>query len=229
MDKNSNSYTIVYVTVMVVIVAFALAFTAGVLKERQDRNVEIDKQKQILSALNISATARNAESLYEQYIKKVIVVNYKGELIEGINGFTVELEVESRKPETERYLPIYIAEKNGQTFYVFSLYGSGLWGPVWGYISLKSDKNTVYGAYFSHKSETPGLGAEIAGNRFQEHFQGKEIFKEGVFRSIAVVQPGKPVEGMDFVDGISGGTITSQAVDRILFNGLGWYKEFLTR
>ncbi len=214
---------------MVVIVAFALAFTAGVLKERQDRNVEIDKQKQILSALNISATARNAESLYEQYIKKVIVVNYKGELIEGINGFTIELEVESRKPEDERYLPIYIAEKNEQTFYVFSLYGSGLWGPVWGYISLKSDKNTVYGAYFSHKSETPGLGAEIAGNRFQEHFQGKEIFKEGVFRSIAVVQPGKPIEGMDFVDGISGGTITSQAVDRILFNGLGWYKEFLTR
>jgi len=227
MNRNSNSYTLIYVAVMVVIVAFVLAFTAGALKERQDRNVEIDKKRQILAALNIDATARDAEALFEQYVKEIIVVNYRGELIEGINGFTIELDQEHKKPAEDRLLPIYIAEKNDQTYYVFSLFGAGLWGPIWGYISLKADRNTVYGTHFSHKSETPGLGAEIANRHFQMQFQGKEIFKEGVFKSVAVVQPGRSVEGVDFVDGISGGTITSQAVDRTLFNNLEWYKEFL--
>ena len=227
MDRNSNSYTLIYVAVVVVIVAFVLAFTAGALKERQDRNVELDKKRQILAALNIKATASAAEALFEHYVKEVIVVNYRGELIEEMNGFAIELEREQGKPEEERLLPIFISEKDGQTYYVFSLYGAGLWGPIWGYISLKADKNTVYGVHFSHKGETPGLGAEIADSHFQMQFQGKEIFREGTFKSIAVVKPGKSVEGMDFVDGVSGGTITSQAVDRMLLNSLGWYKEFL--
>jgi len=229
MNRNSNSYTLIYVAVMVVVVAFVLAFTAGALKERQDRNVEIDKKRQILAALNIHATARNAEALYEQYIREVIVVNYRGELVEGIDGFTIELEREHRKSEEERLLPIYIAEKDGKTYYVFSLFGSGLWGPIWGYISLKADRNTVYGVHFSHKEETPGLGSEIADRPFQVQFQGKEIFREGVFKSIAVVKPGRSVEGMDFVDGISGGTITSQGVHAMLLNNLEWYKEFLIK
>ena len=227
MDRNSNSYTLIYIAVMVVIVAFVLAFTAEVLKERQNRNIELDKKRQILAALNIKAIASNAEALYERYVKEVIVVNYRGELIEGINGFTIELEKEHKKPEKERLLPVFISEKDGQTFYVFSLFGSGLWGPIWGYISLKADRNTVYGAHFSHKGETPGLGAEIENKDFQERFQGKQIFKNGQFKSIAIVKPGKPVEGMDFVDGISGGTITSQGVDAMLLNSLGGYKEFL--
>jgi Na+-transporting NADH:ubiquinone oxidoreductase subunit C len=228
MDRNSNSYILIYVAVMVVIVAFVLAFTAGALKERQERNIEIDKKRQILAALNVESTARDAEALFERYVKEVIVVNYRGELVEGINGFTIELQREKRKSAEERFLPIYIAEKNGKTFYVFALHGAGLWGPIWGYIALKEDRSTVYGAHFSHKAETPGLGSEIADRPFQMQFQGKEIFRNGVFKSVAVIQPGKSVDGIDFVDGISGGTITSHAVDRILFNNLEWYKPFIT-
>ena len=230
MDRNSNSYTIIYVAVMVVIVAFVLAFTAGALKERINKNVELDKKRQILASLNIDATARNAEALFYQYIKEVIVVNYRGELIEGIDGgFRIELEREKRKPIEERLLPVFIAEKDGQTYYVLSLFGSGLYGPLWGYISLKADRNTVYGAHFSHKGETPGLGAEIGRRDFHETFQGKEIFKDGQFKSIAVVKSGRSVEGMDFVDGISGGTITSHGVDRMLFYSIRAYKEFLIK
>ncbi len=229
MNKNSNSYTIIYVAVMVVIVAFVLAFAASVLKDRQDRNVELDKKKQILASLNIDADASNAEALYNQYIKQVVVVDYKGELVEGIDGFTIELEKENKKPEEERHLPVYLCEKDGQTYYVLSLRGAGLWGPLWGYISLKADKNTIFGAFFSHKGETPGLGAEIEKKEFQIQFQGKEIFKGGQFKSIAIVKPGKSVVGMDFVDGISGGTITSQGVDKMLLNSIGGYKEFLIK
>lgn len=230
MNTNSNSYTVIYVAIMVIVVAFVLAFTAGALKERQERNVELDKKVQILASLNIDANADNAESLYNQYVKEIIVVNYKGELIENeLDGFTIELEKENQKPENERLLPVYICEKEGKTYYVLSLRGAGLWGPIWGYISLEADKNTVFGSYFSHKGETPGLGAEIDRKGFQMQFQGKEVFKNGQFKSIAIVKPGKSVEGMDFVDGISGGTITSQGVDKMLLNSIGAYKEFLIK
>ena len=109
-----------------------------------------------------------------------------------------------------------------------ALHGAGLWGPLWGYLSVDSDKNTVYGADFSHQGETPGLGAEIAKPAFSNEFKGKKLFMDGTFKSIAVVKPGKSVAGQDYVDGISGGTITSQGVQAMLFNSLNGYVKFLT-
>ena len=106
--------------------------------------------------------------------------------------------------------------------------GAGLWGPLWGYISVDSDKNTVFGTDFSHAGETPGLGAEITKTEFSSQFAGKQIFKNGEFKSIAVVKPGKSAAGQDYVDGISGGTITSQGVSNMLFDSLKGYEKFLT-
>jgi len=229
MDKNSNTYTLIYVAAMVIIVAFVLAFTAGALKERKERNIEIDKKRQILSSLNIESTSRNAEELYAQFIKKAVAINHKGEIVEGVDALSIEMEREIRNPEERRLLPLYIAEKDGETFYVLSLFGSGFFGPLWGYISLKSDKNTVYGTYFSHRGETPGLGAEITRSDFQDRFRGKEIFKNGQLKSIAVVKQGKSARDRDFVDGITGGTITSQGVDRMLLSSLEIYMGFLTK
>ena len=97
-----------------------------------------------------------------------------------------------------------------------------------GYISVDSDKNTIYGADFSHQGETPGLGAEISKPAFSNEFKGKKIFMSGEFKSVAVVKPGKSVAGQDYVDGISGGTITSKGVDEMLFNSLSGYVKFLT-
>ena len=108
------------------------------------------------------------------------------------------------------------------------MYGAGLWGPIWGYISVNADKNTVYGTDFSHASETPGLGAEITKPAFSTQFAGKQLFKNGAFKSIAVVKKGKSAEGQDYVDGISGGTITSQGVDKMLLDCLSGYSKFLT-
>ena len=229
MDRNSSTYTFVYISVMVVIVAFALAFTAGVLKERKERNIEIDKKRQILSSLNIEATSRNAEELYVQFIKKAVAINHKGEIVEGVDALSIVMEREIKQPEDRRLLPLYIAEKDGETYYVLSLFGAGFFGPIWGYISLKSDKKTVYGTYFSHKGETPGLGATITKSDFQDRFRGKEIFKNGQFKSVAVVKPGKSAKDRDFVDGVSGGTITSQGVDRMLLSSLEVYMGFLTK
>ena len=108
------------------------------------------------------------------------------------------------------------------------MYGAGLWGPIWGYFSLNDDRNTVFGADFSHAGETPGLGAEIVTPAFSRQFIGKKIFADRTFKSVAVVKPGKSAQGQDYVDGISGGTITSQGVDRMLFSSLSGYLKLLT-
>ena len=107
--------------------------------------------------------------------------------------------------------------------------GAGLWGPLWGYMSVNEDNNTVFGADFSHQGETPGLGAEITQSFFSEEFYDKKLFNEaGEFKSIAIVKPGKTAEGQDYVDGISGGTITSQGVNQMILTSMGGYIKFLT-
>ncbi|MPN26722.1 Na(+)-translocating NADH-quinone reductase subunit C [bioreactor metagenome] len=132
------------------------------------------------------------------------------------------------KPIDDRKLPLYIAEIDGATKYIIPLRGTGLWGPIWGYIALNEDKNTVYGAYYSHASETPGLGAEIAQTNFQQEFVGKRIINDkSKFVSIAVMKPGQIAENQDQVDGISGGTITSKGVEKMLLSCIGQYEAYL--
>lgn len=227
MNTNSNSYTIIYASVMVVIVAFLLAFVSSSLKPSQKKNEDLDKMKQILSALNVSTQGRDAEALYKQYVKEDMIINSAGEVIADKGGFKVEVKAELAKPLDKRKLPVYVCDVDGQTKYVLPLYGQGLWGPIWGYVGLDEDKDTVFGTYFSHQGETPGLGAEIATEHFQKPFIGKHIMKDGQLVSIAVVKPGKTVGGQDYVDGISGGTITSTAVEHMLKNCLSQYDNFL--
>jgi Na+-transporting NADH:ubiquinone oxidoreductase subunit C len=229
MNKQSNTYTFIYASVMVILVASILAFTALSLKPTQKRNIEIDKKMQILSSAKISSTTKDAEEKYAQYITNSYIVNHKGEVISG-DAFSVELEKELIKPVEKQQLPVFeFKVDNGDVKYILPMRGKGLWGPVWGYISLNADKNTIYGVYFSHKSETPGLGAEIATENFQKQFDGKEIFKRNEFVSIAVLKVGTKSQGQDAVDGISGGTITSKSVEAMLKNCLQSYVNFLNK
>ena len=125
-------------------------------------------------------------------------------------------------------LPVFIASlENGSNAYVAPLRGKGLWGPIWGYLALDADASTIYGVDFGHDSETPGLGAEITHEPFRKQFEGKHLFKNDEFKSIAVVKKGKSVSEKDYVDGISGGTITSQGVGAMLYDNVGEYKNFL--
>lgn len=229
MNKESNSYILLYSSIMVIIVAFGLAFTSQTLGPRQAENEAVDKMRQILSSINIESTNVNAKSLYEQYIQEAYLVNAKGERIEG-DAFFTELVDELRKPAEQRLYPVFQAEIDGSPKYILSLRGAGLWGPIWGFIALDSDRNTVYGAGFGHEGETPGLGAEIDQAPFSNRFIGKKIFNsDGKFTSIAIVKPGKTAQGSDYVDGISGGTITSQGVDAMLKSSLGAYEPFLVK
>lgn len=230
MNTNNNTYTLLFATVMVIVVALVLALVSGALKERQTANIALDKKKQILSSLNIDTEGKDAESLYAQYIKEELVIDNKGNIVSNpeIAAFYIDVRKVMSEGADTRQMPLYIAEVDGQTKYIISLFGAGLWGPLWGYISLHDDKNTIYGAYFSHTSETPGLGAEIADKPFQKQFIGKQIFNDAQeLVSIAVMKPGQKSDTQDQVDGISGGTITSKGVENMLLNSITQYEHFL--
>lgn len=228
MNRESNTYTIIYASIMVILVAFLLGFTSQALQERQQQNEAIDKKRQILRSINVETNRAQVKSEFERLITDSFVIDANGNRIEG-GAFEINLADESAKPEAERRLPVFIATIDGERKYILALRGAGLWGPIWGYIALNEDKNTVFGADFEHSTETPGLGAEINTTAFDRKFIGKRINNpEGKFVSIAIVRPGRSAIGQDYVDGISGGTITSQGVNNMLLAGIGAYSKFLT-
>ena len=230
MNTNKNSYTLIYAIVMVVIVALLLAIVSDTLKPLQNENVALDKKKQILSSLKLDLAKQDVSALYDKYIVKELVINSKAEIISEVRGdaFIIDVVKENAKPLAERQLPLYVAEIDGQTKYIINVNGAGLWGPVWGYIALNDDKNTVFGAFFSHASETPGLGSEISLPKFQKQFEGKHILNDaGDFVSIAIMKTGQKAIGKEQVDALAGGTITCKGVEDMLFNSIEQYENFL--
>ena len=227
MDTNGNKYTIIYATVMVVVVAVMLAIAATQLKPFQDANILIEKKQNILKSVNIVSDVTKANDLFSNTIKELFIVDSKGAKVEG-DAFKVDLKVEHSKPVDQRKLPVYIADMGEKgKVYIIPLRGAGLWGPVWGYVALESDMNTIFGANFDHQGETPGLGAEINTEKFQKPFIGKTIFDQsGLFTSVTVAKIGEKSDPAHTVDGISGGTITSKGLQKMLFDDLSAYQEF---
>lgn len=228
LNTNSNTYTIIYSAVMVIIVAFLLAFVYQTLKERQDANVALDKKKQILYALNIRGLNDDeAAAKYKEVVLKDDILDAKMEIIPSE---TSDNESNGFKLGSAEYkngqLALYTCKVDGQTKYVVPVYGMGLWGPISGYIALDEDCQTVFGAYFNHDSETAGLGAEIKDSQaWQEKFIGKKLFAEGV-DGIALSVEKNVTDPETQVDAVTGATLTSNGVRDMLKEGLGKYSVF---
>ena len=193
LNTNSNAYIFIYSAILVVVVAFLLAFVFQILKPLQDANVALDVKKQILYSLNIRGLdGQEAEQKYSEVVK-------------------TEVEKDGVK--------YYACNVDGQTKYVLPLKGFGLWGGISGFVSVNDDLNTSFGAYFNHESETAGLGAEIKDSQaWQEKFQGKKVLDERGNAAIAVV---KKVENpASEVDCVTGATLTSNGVSDMLREGL---------
>ncbi len=234
MNTNSNLYTFIYSSVLVIVVAAALAFTAYKLQPIQEKNVRVEKMQNILSSVGIESTVKDAEDKFKKYITKEVAVDSKGQEVPGTVPFDINLKIEYKKAGSERTLPVFIATlDDGSVKQIFPLLGKGLWGPIWGYISFNEDLNTVFGAVFDHKTETPGLGAEIKTDWFEEPFKGKTIFDEsGSFVSITVHKGGKGAaaaagDTKHGVDAISGGTITSKGLQKMLADCLISYEAYM--
>ncbi len=229
MNTNSNSYTIVYASVMVVIVAFLLAFVSSALKPVQDKNVELDKKKQILASLNIRDIENaNVEAQYNEVVLNDMIIDSDGNVKEegtqkDQDGFRVD-----NKSISDSNLPIYICEVEGEKKYVVPMTGRGLWGGLWGYVAVNADCASVYGAYFSHESETAGLGSPIAEQKFQDQFKGKLLFAEGNQDQVAltIVKKGQVKVEANEVDGLTGATLTTKGAAAMVTDGLQKYINF---
>ena len=225
---HSNKYIVIYSTVMVILVAVSLTFVAVGLKPLQEKNIRIEKMQNILESVHIETTVKDAEKSYGKYITKTITINNKGMEIAGVDAFGVDLAIELKKPAENQQLPVFIAIlDDGKSYTIVPVRGKGLWGPIWGYLAFNDDFNTVYGAVFDHKGETPGLGAEINTPMFERPFDGKQIFNaDGKFVSVGVLKGGAQPDDIHNVDAISGGTITSKGLEYMLNDCLINYESY---
>lgn len=247
----SNRYIFTYASVMVIVVAAVLSTASQLLKPYQQMNVKNEKFQGILSAAEVKVSRADASDNYSKYVVEELAIDSEGNIVSryangklelgDVRPFDIVLKDELRLKQdalrgksgrTPRW-PLYIMEKDGNRQYIVPLQGVGLWGPVWGNIAFNSDFNTVAGSSFDHKSETPGLGAEINTEWFQAEFKDKQIFDQnGNFVSIKVVKGGvanSSVPPMHGVDAISGGTITSNGVSDMLTNCLENYVPFIKK
>ena len=231
-DRNSNSFTFGFAIAMVVVVGATLAFLSMYLKPYQIKNDKDKKMISILGAINVEADRKNADAMYKKYILDSKVLNSKGEEIKSdLNAFDIDVQKQYKDKNiapADRIYPLFIADKDGVKYYIMPVAGTGLWGPIWGFISVGNDLTTIYGARFDHKGETPGLGAEIASyDKFQKQWEGKEIRNEdGSFHDILVSKT--PVEASDpyAVDGITGGTITSKGLEEMVNRSVAIYANY---
>ena len=227
MNTNSNTYTVVYSIILVVVVAAVLDFAAMFLKPTQEANVKKDTICQILTAATIDG--EDILATYQKEIESAILVDLEGNKVGELDIESCEVydnsALKRQIAADQKELPVYIF-KNGVT--VIPCYGAGLWGPIWGYIGFEGDLNTIKAVRFGHKGETPGLGAKIADEpSFAAGFAGKQVGTGDILFEVA--KPANRQTDNNGVDAISGATITCQALGKTLNQWFGFYQNYLSK
>lgn len=225
MNTDKNSYTFLFSTIMVVIVAAALALAATALKPAQDANVKKEKMQYVLRSFGLDITRDESPEAYKTYVKSALILDDNGKTISEDKEETFKVDLAKEKGKH----PVFVAEKDGQKFYILPVRGMGLWDAIWGYVAV-DDKLKVKGIVFDHKGETPGLGAEITQKFFQERFVGENLFDAAnQFQALSVIKGYKggddKTDGQ--VDAISGATLTCNGATAMLQNGLKPYENYL--
>lgn len=236
---DKNSYTIIFAIIMVIVVGSLLAFLASSLKPRIAENERLEKQQNILYAMGVNdndETSANfvstdeAPELFEKFIKKQLVIQ-DGKVSENDEAYLIDVKKEqaNAKAGKARRLPLFVGEKDGKTYYIAPIRGKGLWDAIWAYVAM--DENmVVQGAYFDHKGETPGLGANIKQRYFMDDFIGEHLMSNGTFKGIDVAKGNADPKNEDKtdneVDAIAGATITGDGVSAMIRSDLKLYVSY---
>ncbi len=226
---HSNSYTLRYAIFFTAGVAIILALAASSLRPMQQQNIAQAKRASILQSV-MTVNTETLEQDYNSFITER-VFGIDGQEKVGESAFALDLKKEMKKADDVRSFPLYIFNKDGQTRYIIPLQGKGLWGPISAFLALDGDLNTISGVIFGHEKETPGLGAEINTAQFQEQFRGKKIFTDsGEFASVRILKgSGNNVSGNPHeADGLTGATMTTNGVNKMLSEEVARYKQVLT-
>jgi Na+-transporting NADH:ubiquinone oxidoreductase subunit C len=240
---DNNLYTIFFAVVMVLVVGTLLAFLASSLKPRIVENMRFEKQQNILYAMGVHnnegendvqfITTDVVGEVFDQYIVNQYYIQ-DGEIIEDDEAYLIDLareEALTRNPDYKKRLPLFVGEKDGETFYIVPVLGKGLWDAIWGFVALDSDF-VVKGVFFDHAAETPGLGANIRERFFMDKFEGEHIFdEEGYFAGITIAKgnndPANVRKKDNKIDAIAGSTITGDGVTVMLRTYLRTYIPYI--
>ena len=231
---NSNSYIYTFTLIMTTLVAVVLGLMFYGLKGIHAQNEAVFNKRAILAAVG-NYLPKGVDAMSDQEVQAVFdqqitsyVIKSDGTVIEDMVADQVDMAKERKKPESDRVFPLYVFNDGKENFYIMSVRGNGLWDEIWGNIALKSDLNTVAGASFDHKGETPGLGAEIKDNpKFSAQFEGKQIYDyNGTYTSV-LVRKGGAQDPKHEVDGISGATVTANGVSEMINRGISYYLPYL--
>ena len=237
---ETNMYTVLFAVGMVIVVGFVLAFLASYLKPNITENKRLEKQQNILYAMGVNenegskanfVSTEVAPEKFREYIKKQIVIQ-DGKVVEDSTAYLIDIKKEktmAKNPDYNRRLPLFIGEKDGQTYYIAPIRGKGLWDAIWAYVAM--DENMVIqGAYFDHKAETPGLGANIKERFFMDDFQGEHLMDDGQFKGVDVAKGNADPKNLDKTDheveAIAGATITGDGVSAMINTDLRLYVPY---
>jgi len=242
MNTNSNTYTVIYTTIVCVLVAAILAVVSQTLKPKQEANEKAETISQILTAAKFGEKAEWSKmgneatiQFYKDNLSRAILVDAKGTIVSDLDKESAAIynvsqlkaqnyNIKDASKKGDMLIPVYIFT-NGVS--VYPVYGAGLWGPVWGYIALERDVETIKGAYFDHESETPGLGGKIKDDPdFRAQFEGKALNMVGE-KPFSIVKGGAPEGSKDAIDAITGATMTSNGLDEAICTWLSAYRPVI--
>ena len=243
MNTNGNAYTVIYTTVVVALVAAILAFVSMTLKPKQDANIKAETISQMLTAAQFytkdECSAMGNDKVLEAYsqnIKEAYTIDLDGSKVRDLSTDAKNIELQDGLKAQDKNikggksadLPVYVFNRDGKDVTVIPVYGAGLWGPIWGYIALDEDLQTIVGAYFDHDSETPGLGAKIKDDpSFRAEFVGKRV-NVAADPAFSIVKKGTEADAESSVDAITGATMTSKGLGTAIAAWIKAYAPFLS-
>jgi Na+-transporting NADH:ubiquinone oxidoreductase subunit C len=240
MNKENNIYTVLFACVMVIVVGSVLAYLASALSGKIKENERFEKQQNILYAMGVNENEDEGsvnfvptdvvEQEFATYITEQLVIE-GDKITQDDQAYMIDLkkQLDLMKDGGTPKLPVFIGNKDGETFYIVPMYGKGLWDAIWGFMAL--DKNMiVQGVYFDHKAETPGLGANIKQRYFMDDFTGESILNGSRYTGVKVVKgnndPVNEIKDDNEVDALAGATITGNGVSAMISKTVILYKDY---
>lgn len=241
-NTEKNSYTVLFAIIMVVVVGSILAFLASGLKDKIGENERFEKQQNILYAMGVNENTEDSgvsfiptatvEGEFSKYITQQLVIDKNGKVQEQKDAYLIDIkkQLSTLKSGGDAKFPLFVGEKDGKKFYIVPMYGKGLWDAIWGFMSL-DESMIVQGAYFDHKGETPGLGANIKLRYFMDDFTGESVLEGNRYAGISVAKgnndPLNANKEDNEVDALAGATITGNGVSAMIKETLKIYKPYL--
>lgn len=232
-DKNSTGFTLTFVVIMVIVVGAILASLAFGLKPLQKAHEADKKRMDIIGAIGVESERSNVNDIFTDYVNGYYLLDNNGKVTstDQKEVFAVDIKKQHRNTElteADKKFPLYTAKTaDGKEVFIVPMVGKGLWGPIWGYVAMEKDMKTIFGAKFDHKTETPGLGAEIKTDFFQKNWAGQELdVADNAKMMFEVTKGAGSSMGKHQVDGITGGTITSKGVQEMVNRTMMVYRKY---